>query len=248
MVLVASRAADSTVMRAEQTKDADLVVDLCARPSLLRDIAYHLGTLGFDQLPPFPGRGFARCTFATATGQIDLLAPDDAGEELLAISATSQTVAIPGGRRALQVGEDVRLTYDEDEFDVELRVPLLPGAIVVKAAAALDPRTREAPHHVQDVVHMLRVLPDPIGARARMSVEDRALLAALTPRLHEAGDVAWRSVDVEDRERARAAIDLLVASGPDRSHSSLAASRAPRHCGVGATRSGRGVMRKSGRM
>lgn len=75
MVLVASRAADSTVMRAEQTKDADLVVDLCARPSLLRDIAYHLGTLGFDQLPPFPGRGFARCTFATATGQIDLLAP-----------------------------------------------------------------------------------------------------------------------------------------------------------------------------
>ena len=194
----------------ELTKDADLLVDLCAQPGLLRVIANQLEVLGFEQPAPFGGEDFARCTFMNERGQIDLLGPDDAGEELLVINETSRTLAIPGGRRALQVAERVRLTYDDLAFDVDLRVPLLPGAIMVKAAAALDPRTRDAAHHIQDVAHMLRILPDPIAARTGLTAADQEQIAALAPRLRESGDVAWRGMDQEGRLKAQTALELIL--------------------------------------
>jgi hypothetical protein len=210
MVIVASRVFGATAPRAEATMHADVLIDLCARPSLLRDIAFQLDALGFDQPPPFGGEEFARCTFASARGQIDLLGPDDAGEGLLVINETSRTLAIPGGRRAPQVAGLVRLTYDEAAFDVDIRVPLLPGAIVVRAAAALDSRTRLAPHHAKDVAHMLGVLPDPISALAAITDADRELLAGLVERFRSSGDFAWRGMDSDSRLRSLTALELLL--------------------------------------
>jgi len=80
MVLVASRTAGRVADRAEQTKDADIVVDICTNPSMLATVVNDLRSFGFEAIEPFDGENFARCTFASSSGhgQIDVLCPEDA--------------------------------------------------------------------------------------------------------------------------------------------------------------------------
>jgi hypothetical protein len=212
MVLIACRLTGRTVERAEETRDADILVDICSSPSILAKVVNELDNFGFQLIEPFRGEEFARCTFTNSTGpgQIDVLCPEDATEDELKAVSGLQSLAIPGGRRALQVAEEVLITYDVDAPDVRIRVPLLPGAVVVKAAAAIDHRTVNQTRHVQDVVDMLLVLEDPIGVRPRLNDADLELLSSLRPRLEDDGDVAWERVSEQARLRARAAFDILV--------------------------------------
>jgi hypothetical protein len=212
MVLIASRLTGRTVDRAEETKDADVLVDICSSPSILARVVNELKNFGFRPIEAFGGQDFARCTFTNSTGQgqIDVLCPEDATDDELKSVSGVQSLAIPGGRRALQVSEEVLITYDIDELDVRLRVPLLPGAIVVKAAAALDLRMVDQPRHVQDVVDMLSVLDDPVDARTQLNDADFELLSSLRPRLEDDGDVAWESFGAQARLEARAAFDILI--------------------------------------
>ena len=102
------------------------------------------------------------------------------------------------------------ITYDVDAPDVRIRLPLLPGAIVVKAATAVDQRTVNQPRHVQDLVDMLSVLGDPVDARLRLNDADIKLLSSLRSRLEDDGDVAWERSGGQVRLEARAAFDILV--------------------------------------
>jgi hypothetical protein len=214
MVLIACRLTGRTVDRAEQTKDADILVDICSSPSILAKVVNELKTFGFQQIEAFGGDEFARCTFTNSTGlgQIDVLCPDDATEDDLRSVRGVHSLAIPGGRRALQVAEEVLLTYDVDAPDVRIRVPLLPGAITVKAAAAIDQRTVDQPRHVQDLVDMLSVLDDPIEARLKLNDVDLEMLSSLRARIEDDGDVAWERFGGQARLEARAAFDVLVGS------------------------------------
>ncbi len=216
MVLIACRMTGRTVDRAEETKDADILVDICSSPSLLAKVINELRSFGFQPIESFGGEEFARCTFTNSTGQgqIDVLCPEDATDDELKSVNGVQSLAIPGGRRALQVSEEVLITYDVDAYDVRIRVPLLPGAIVVKAAAAIDQRTVNQPRHVQDLVDMLSVLEDPVDARPQLNDADLELLSSLRPRLEDDGDVAWERFGEQARLEARAAFDILV--GPPR--------------------------------
>jgi hypothetical protein len=213
MVLIASRFTGQSVDRAEQTKDADILVDICTRPDILVKVVSELRAFGFTQMEPF-GEKAARCTFLNSTGhgQIDVLCPDDASEAELDSVAGVRSLAIPGGRRALEISEEVTITYSQDAADVVLRVPLLPGSIVVKAAAALDERTARQERHIQDVVDMLSVLDDPGSARSHLSDADRVVLSSLQSRLDDDGDIAWERMGDPARLRARAAFELLAGS------------------------------------
>jgi hypothetical protein len=91
-------------------------------------------------------------------------------------------------------------------------VPLLPGAITVKAAAAIDQRTVDQPRHVQDLVDMLSVLDDPIEARLKLNDVDLEMLSSLRARIEDDGDVAWERFGGQARLEARAAFDVLVGS------------------------------------
>jgi len=211
MVLIACRLTGRTVDRAEQTKDADMLVDICSSPSILNKVVNELRSYGFQPMESF-GREFARCTFTNSDGQgqIDVLCPEDATEDELKSLNGVQSLAIPGGRRALQIAEEVLITYDIEAPDVRIRVPLLPGAIVVKAAAAVDQRTANQPRHVQDLVDMLSVLEDPVGARQQLNDADLKVLSSLVSRLEDNGDVAWERLGERARLEARAAFDLLI--------------------------------------
>ena len=212
MVLIACRAAGRTVERAEQTKDCDVLVDICARPTILARVVHHLRGFGFRSIEPFSGGEAGRCTFVDESGggQIHVLCPDDADPSELDSVDGVQSLAIPGGRRALELSEKALVIFSEDTQDLVVRVPLLPGAIVVKAAAAVDARTSGQDRHIQDVANMLSVLEEPLRTRENLSETDRKLVSRLRTRLEDDGDVAWDRFSYESRLAARAAFDLLI--------------------------------------
>jgi hypothetical protein len=212
MVLIATRAAGSLAPRAEQTKDGDIVVDVCADSAAVSRLTYELNQLGYD-IPPeaWSDDSVARCSFVSGSAQIDVLCPDDAAAEDLDTDAGVRSIAIPGGRRALQMSEMVRIYYSEEATDVELRVPLLAGAIVVKASAVLDGRTTNQPRHAQDLGALLAAVADPRQVRQQLSDDDRKLLSLLSERLADDGYEAWDAVHPDDRRRGQAAARVLVA-------------------------------------
>lgn len=211
MVLVAARAAGAQLPRAEQTKDGDIVVDVCARPEAIGRVATTLRNFGY-RIPTeaWDDENIARCTFVGGQAQIDVLCPDDAPDEALEAAAGVRSLAIPGGRRALELAESVRLYYDEDAFDVEVRTPLLAGATVVKAHAAVDPRTAAQDRHIQDVAALLSITEDPAEFRKGLSETDVQVVSALVPRLADDSDVAWSNLDAPTRLRAQAAARIVT--------------------------------------
>jgi hypothetical protein len=212
MVLVVARAAGRSDSRAEGTKDGDIVVDVVADPEILEKVAYVLRSLGYE-LPADDDRGgdFARCTFVSGRAQVDVLVPDDTPEDRLDVGTDMRSLAIPGGRRALFGSESTTIFYSEDAADVVIRVPSLTGAICVKAAAALDPRTAGHPRHIQDVAFLLACIDDPVAAAQELSDGDRALLVELrSQRLGPDDDAAWRYLAGDDRARAATALDFLT--------------------------------------
>lgn len=124
MVLVVAREAGRTDSRAEQTKDGDVLIDVVTHRGALARAGRELNKLGYTHpADDDRGAGFARCTFVSGHAQVDLLAPEDATDEQLDVGGNIRSIAIPGGRRALQGSAMTRLYYDEESTDVELRVP-----------------------------------------------------------------------------------------------------------------------------
>jgi hypothetical protein len=213
MVMIAARAGGRAIPRASVTKDGDVLVDVCARPGAVSLVARQLSKLGYGLLPEaYPDHRFGRCTFLTGQGQIDVLCPEDAQPEEVEAATGIRSVAIPGGRRALSCAEDVRIYYEYDAADVIVRVPLLPGAIVVKAAAMLDERTANQARHAVDVAQMLTILDDPSGAAEALLPEDLEILASCADRLTDAADVAWSESEPRMVRRGQAALQLLLRS------------------------------------
>lgn len=211
MVLVAAREAGRTDPRGEGTKDGDVLVDVDAEPGALGRVGRELTKLGYTLPRDDHGPDFARCTFVSGYTQVDVLAPEDAAPEQLDVGDTLRTIAIPGGRRALDGCEMTRLHYAEHAPDIELRVPELIPAIFVKAAAALDRRTAGHPRHIQDTTFLLACIDDPRAARDKLTAADRTMLRQLlAERLGDGGDAAWDHLNPSDRRRALAAAEFLA--------------------------------------
>jgi hypothetical protein len=211
MVLAAARGAGRGDSRGEETKDGDVLVDVVTEPGILATATTQLLNLGYRLPVDDFGEDFARCTFVSGNAQIDVLAPDDATESSLAVGEL-RTIAIPGGRRALEGAPLTRIYYHEDTFDVEARVPDLTTAICVKAAAALDPRTSEHPRHAQDAAFLLACVDDPINFADTLSDDDRDLLVRYrqAPAL-TSGGAGWFRLDEGDRRRTSAVLEFVDA-------------------------------------
>lgn len=212
MVLIALAERGRVATRSSQTKDADILLDVCTSPDVLARVVHELASYGFTPIEPFREGAAARCTFVSVgrSGQIDVLCPEDSPSEVLSSVPGVESLAIPGGRRALEVSQLVTITYDDDQRDVTMRVPLLVGAMVVKAAAALDRVTANQSRHIQDIVDMLLGLDDPTGARTELTRADQLILLALADRMSDDGDVAWDGINAEQRNLARASFGLLT--------------------------------------
>lgn len=208
MVIVAGRLEGAVSDRASRTKDGDIVIDVVADGAALAKSLRFLQTLGYEGLPGDPPAGdVARCTLVTGFSQIDLLAPDDATEESLRLHDGFRSLAVPGGRRALELAEPVTVLYGEEGIST-FRVPTLYGAIAVKAHACVDARTRDQLRHRHDVGFLLSVIEDPTDLAMRLG-EDAEIVRALAEELGSDADPAWLYLSEPDRMKAQAALRFL---------------------------------------
>lgn len=212
MVVVALAEQGKAPIRSAQTKDADLLVDICTSPKTLTDVVDFLENSGFSLAEKHYGDVFARCTFVGLgqKSQIDVLCPDDSPKELLNLRSDFESIAIPGGRRAMEVAQWVTIKYREDAHDLRIRVPLIAGALVVKTAAVLDERTKDQRRHLDDVVELLLGLDDPDEHLPRLSSADRNLLSKLATLIDNDGLDAWEGVSSALRNQARSALEILI--------------------------------------
>lgn len=157
VMLNAVEAGNTAPIRSNQTKDADIVVEI-ATGNRLRRVADALRSVGMEPIEPFLGQDFARCTFHAHGTTIDVLAPETSENDVLDLGDGLRSLAIPGGTHALATAamtEVVFIDLDGEERDVDLRVPRWSDAVIVKAHAALDPRTAGQIRHLDDLIDLL---------------------------------------------------------------------------------------------
>lgn len=191
--------------RSNTTKDVDIVADVFARPGLIGRIAHELVAVGLQPAEAFPGADTAHCTYRGDSGVlIDVLGPDGAGDAELEVEPGRSSIAIPGGSRALALSVPTTLYFGTDDY-VDVSMPTLSGALVVKAANLLDPRTADQPRHRDDLVDLLGAV-DPYRVADDLEAVDRELLAAAIRPLKE----RLRSVGPGLRNDTISALELIV--------------------------------------
>ena len=212
MVLVLGREHNGWSPRAEVTKDADVLVDIVANSAVLETVTHALLGQGFDLASDIGSsiQDWGRCTFVFGRAQIDVLCPDDADTNALDTKDGLRSLAIPGGRRALQTARHVEIYFSDNSPNVRFRVPSLAGAIVAKGAAATDKRTALSSRHIQDLAFLLTLSARPLNLLDELTDDDLKMLEQLDSRVHDNRDAAWEYLDSNQRDLAQATYNLLV--------------------------------------
>lgn len=125
---------------------------------------------------------------------VDVLAPDGVGERVrLTTIPPAHTVMVPGGRKALNRAEFVKVKLG-DRLGLFPRPDLL-GAIIVKAdAVGVD----DAPENQrQDLAFLLSLVKDPRAMAAQMDKRERAILRSRSDLLDRSA-LGWQVVDNPD--------------------------------------------------
>lgn len=190
---------------ARPTEDADAVVDVRTRPSVLRDMTATLLDMGFRSTGSSPSGHEHRWTRDGA--QIDVLLPDGIGERAAARAGAtgSTTLMTPGGTAAL--AHTGRLEVRFEGVVAAVPRPHLAGALLVKSRALLNPQDPHPGRHAVDIAVLasmvgradVPVLREVLSARTA-----RAALRAAISRL-ESGRPVWVAVDGADAGVARLA-------------------------------------------
>ena len=174
------------------TQDADAVLDIRARPTMLFDFTKTLIHLGYTSAGESPsileGVKGMQHRWVKDDAQIDVLIPRFLGERADNRTGVTggRTIAAPGGQGALDRSEVI----DVDVAGVTGNVvrPTLQGAIIAKASAMLIGE----------------------GAKADRHLNDLSILASLVTR----GDRVGANVTRNEVARVRAAFALILARPP----------------------------------
>lgn len=170
------------------THDGDVVADVRADRRALRKVVEALTAEGFDLAGITPDGVGHRYTRPLADGTsepsaatalaarqvvIDLLAPEGLGSRAdLTTTPPGRTIAMPAGRQALSRTRWVRVEHEGRTG--RLPCPNLLGALVAKAAAC--GLGGDVSRHLDDVVVLCALVPDPFTLAGELSPKDRKRL------------------------------------------------------------------------
>lgn len=211
MVLLLGAEAGNVPERAAATKDADVVVDVFTDPRALQKVSEALLTAGYRLSDRLGSEAIAaRCTFEFGRAVVDVLCPDGADPAELELSTGVTSIAIPGGRRAIELSRLVDVYFHPERPPATLSLPSLHGGLIAKAAAAVDPRTASQDRHIQDVAFLASLVADPLTLATGMDDSDRAIVQAAAPRLRDDRDAAWSMLDTQQRLAAQAVIEFIL--------------------------------------
>ncbi len=188
------------------TADGDVLVDIRADPSALRQISNFLTARELEP-DPAPDGIVHRFIGMVHSDEIviDILAPDHVGERAdLTTTPGGRTIEVPGGTQALSRTEDIKVQVGGRTG--RIRRPNLLGAILIKLAALQV--AGDAERHFQDLAFLLSLVPDPMAARSHLTGPERRKLhaCALADRTHP----AWNWLTNDHASAGHAALRLLA--------------------------------------
>jgi hypothetical protein len=200
--MVTLHASHHGVRRPLITEDVDVVVDI--RTTALREVAAWFIGEGFELATPSTGGTGHR--FVRGRASIDLLAIDHYGRADLTTIPPMTTVAIAGGRRAIDRSIMADIATAEG-LTGSVPVPDWLGAVLLKARAAITvPGSRSK--HLQDLALLLGLPTDVVEWSTRLRGRDRTHLRAAGELIDEA---TWRAVAASVRvSDARSALEILT--------------------------------------
>lgn len=157
--MVHLHAAERGHLLVRPTDDADAVLDVKLRPTILHDVTATLVELGF--VSAGASASGIEHRWHRGKAQIDVLIPQGLGERLrrrvLGVSG-SPTVETPGGQIAVDLSEVVAV--EVGGRDGSIRRPTLLGALIAKAAADTTASVSSASsgRHLEDFVTLASIL------------------------------------------------------------------------------------------
>ena len=153
------------------TTDIDIVADVLVRPGALGRCVDVLTSMELEEKPSITGKSLHRFVGKRAT--VDLVVPDHLPRSASTRIHGYEAVAISGGQRALDRAGLVQATVGGTRVDIA--VPDLRGALVLKARAAVGDR-RDNERHLTDIAFLCNLVPDPLSLSAALDANERSSL------------------------------------------------------------------------
>jgi hypothetical protein len=121
----------------------------------------------------------------------DVLAPDHFDpRHSLRTESHRETIKIPGGSQVLQRRTELTVITAERTSGVQIPLPTVLGALILKAAAWVEDG-RAPERHLQDAVLLVSLIGDPLVEREALKGTDRKRLNKLNETLGESGAGHW---------------------------------------------------------
>ena len=194
------------------SNDIDLLAAVLLPPAKpkLSDCVRTVKELGFQPLEANEPDLLHRFVHPEDGAIIDILAPDH--QSWLPITKQPRaTVRIDGGTQALQRAETVHMT--KGSRVVEIAVPSLLGALILKAAAFKTEKLRPD-RHAADAAFLASLITDPIGVKTQFKGSDYGRILFLDRELADPEHPAWIPLG-EYREDALAVWRILRQPPPN---------------------------------
>jgi hypothetical protein len=205
MVQLHARAADVEEVR--PTHDVDALVDVMAAGVSMAGITAALTTRGFVVVEPgWPGSPAHR--LRRDDDVIDVLVADHLPRHAQPRLRRHPVMVVDGGAQALARTQQVVIEHKGDV--VELSVPDLLGALVLKAAAHMADR-RDRERHLRDAALLASLISDHRRELGRLEGSDRKRLRHLNDALSDPLDDAWLLLPDDARRAGQDTLRILSA-------------------------------------
>jgi predicted nucleotidyltransferase len=189
--MVLLHALHARVDRVRVTRDVDLLADILAHRNGMNRVVQALRSLDFVAEPTLNETKQHRFIRSRDGAVADVLAPDHADpRHPLRTEGSRETIKIPGGSQALQRRTELTVVIDENLSGIQVPLPTLLGAIVLKAAAWVEDN-RDPERHLQDAALLVSLVDDPLAEREALKGSDRKRLNKLNKALGDEGAEHW---------------------------------------------------------
>ena len=192
-------ARNSGITPPRMTRDVDLVVDVAASPGRFSEVGLRLRSLGFE--PRVPAARDGRIyRFVRGNDEVDVMVPDHLPRHILPLRFMQRnSFEVLAGAQAVRRRQE--FTIAGASASIQIGVPNLVGALVIKGAAHQDDQ-RDRGRHLDDGATLLSAIKT-VGALPvhPLSSNDRRRLRHLLDALSDVDHDSW--LLLEDDERAR---------------------------------------------
>jgi hypothetical protein len=208
MVQLHARAA--RVEEVRPTHDVDALIDVMAAGVSMAGIAAALTARDFAVVEPgWPESPVHR--LRRDDDVVDVLVADHLPKYARPRLNRRPVMAVDGGAQALTRAQRVVIEHDDDV--VELSVPDLLGALVLKAAAHMADR-RDRERHLRDAALLASLITDHRRELGRLQGSDRKRLRHLNEALSDPLDDAWLLLADGARRAGQDTLRILAKSAP----------------------------------